>query len=526
MVLIFLRKSASITTAGELRSVWGKSQFPLQYTDRELTYHSSKHRDSKWAKGVKASGRAAWDQDALDGVNEMARRNEELRRRVEGKNVLDDDEEGSDVPSEEEESDDDDDQSDNGALQQSLGRLRTNPFSTDKSKLGQMAFMQRAEKAKRAQNDEAVESLRRELAGEDSADDEVNENAAKAGRRKYGPNANVAAPAIQINRNEFEEHPGSDEEDGANGAGDDKGEPATDEPSQEAPKSTKRATNGLSNSSRKDHRSAAPATENEADATNPFLIRAKKDKKPAPEPELFPATEITKPSVQEKSIATKPKPTPKSKAPKKSKSAEMPQEAKVDAFLEQRITAADDDGWATVLGGQDADEDADEQAIEDQGIDLTSVLRNNTLTAQGFAGDNVTADFLAEKSATIADEASTITTSILPGWGSWTGSGMSKSEAKRNTGLKTITKKEGIAANKRKDRKLDKVIINEARAKPTVKYMASQLPFPFESKEQYERSLRVPKGREWVTKKTHQEGTRPRVIVKQGIVRPLRKPLV
>jgi U3 small nucleolar RNA-associated protein 14 len=102
---------------------------------------------------------------------------------------------------------------------------------------------------------------------------------------------------------------------------------------------------------------------------------------------------------------------------------------------------------------------------------------------------------------------------------------MSKAEKKRNVGLKTVVQKPGIDANKRKDKKMDKVIINEKRMKPTVKYMASQLPFPFENREQYERSLRVPKGKEWVTKKTHQDVTKPRVIVKQGVIAPLRKPL-
>jgi U3 small nucleolar RNA-associated protein 14 len=489
---------------------------------------SAKHRDSKWAKSITATGRAAWDQDALDGVNEMARKNEELRRRVEGRNVRDDDEEGSDVPSEEEESDDDDDQSDNGALQQSLGRLKVNPFSTDKSKLGQMAFMQKAEAAKRAQNDQAVEQLRRELAGEDSADDEVGENATKAGRRKYGPGANVAVPAIQMNRNEFEEHPGSDEE-GMTGATGEDAEPASNGHSTKTPATKRNGTTGLSNGTRGKRGNGAPAlAEDGADVDNPWLAKSKKEKKAAPEAELFPIAKVTKPPVQEKSIATKPKPAPKAKgkAQTQSKPAEKPQETKVDDFLEQRVTATDDDGWATVLGGQDDDEDADEQAVEDGGIDLTSVMRNHDLTAQGFAGDNVTADFLAEKKATIAEEEASEITSVLPGWGSWTGDGMSKAEKKRNTGLKTVTKKEGIDANKRKDKKLDKVIINESRIKPTVKYMASQLPFPFENKEQYERSLRVPKGKEWVTKKTHQDGTRPRVIVKQGVIKPLRKPLV
>lgn len=55
-------------------------------------------------------------------------------------------------------------------------------------------------------------------------------------------------------------------------------------------------------------------------------------------------------------------------------------------------------------------------------------------------------------------------------------------------------------------------------------YMASQLPHPFESREQYERSLRLPVGPEWMTKETFQASTKPRVLMKQGIIAPMSKP--
>jgi U3 small nucleolar RNA-associated protein 14 len=498
------------------------SEEEREYNDRRRAEErmGAKHRESKWARGIKATGRAAWDQDALDGVTEMARRNEELRRRVEGKTIRDEDE-GSDLPSEEES--EDDDQSDDDALQKSLGKLKENPFSTGKSKLGAMAFMQRSEAARRAQNDEAVESLRRELAGEDSGDDEIDENATKAGRRRYGPNANVAAPAIQIGRSEFEEHAGSDDEQPV--AEDEEPTPQQSLSKASAPK--KNGLGGLSNGTRKERNAApAPATETESGSSNPFLVKAKKEKKTQKEPELLAVTDAPKPPVQDKTVPAS-RSAAKAKSQNKSKQAEKPQETKVDDFLKQRVTAADDDGWATVLGGQDDDDDGqDDQAIEDEGVDLDIVMRNQALTAKGFAGDDVVAEFDAEKRDTIAEEETTETTSFLPGWGAWTGEGMSKAEKKRNLGAKTVTHKPGIDADKRKDRKLDKVIINERRIKPNTKYMASQLPFPFETREQYERSLRVPKGKEWVTKKTHQDVTRPRVIVKQGIIKPLRKPLV
>lgn len=59
-----------------------------------------------------------------------------------------------------------------------------------------------------------------------------------------------------------------------------------------------------------------------------------------------------------------------------------------------------------------------------------------------------------------------------------------------------------------------------------VKYMASSLPHQYETKAQYERSLRMPLGPEWSTKETYQSGTKPRVMIKQGIIKPMEKPMM
>jgi U3 small nucleolar RNA-associated protein 14 len=461
----------------------------------------AKHREGKWAKGIKASGRAAWDEDALAGVTEMAKRNEELRRRMEGKAVRDSDDEGSDVPSDENESEDEDeDVSDNELLQRQLGQLE-NPFSTKTSKIGQMAFMQKAEAAKRAQNNEEIERLRRELAGEDS-EDEIGENATRVGRRKYGPGNNVV-PAIQSTRNELEE-PEEPESDAdvpttlSNGA---KSKPEKAKNPFTTGRKTQTQTQTLSKT-----RAESPA---DADTPNPFLVKAKKSKKDSkPDEELLPLADDDAP---DDTADNTPQQAPSNPS------------TTVDTFLQQRVTAPDDDGWATVVGGADSE---DEAFSDDDDLDLTSQNRNRALTQSAFAGDDEAAHFETEKSATAADEASKTTTSVLPGWGSWAGDGMTRAERKRNQGWKTTTTVQGIDASKRKDAKLARVIINEKRVKPTTKYMAAQLPFPFESREQYERSLRVPKGKEWVSKKTHQDATKPRVIVKQGVIAPMRKPLV
>lgn len=471
----------------------------------------AKHREGKWAKGIKATGRAAWDQDALSGVTEMAKRNEELRRRIEGKQVRDSDDEGSDVPSDEDQSDDES-ADDDDLLDRQLNQLE-NPFSEKGSKLGQMAFMQKAEAAKRAENNEAIESMRRELAGENS-EDEVGENATRVGRRKYGPGKAITT-AIPVKGSEFEERAGSDEEgdEQATTTGLSNGTRAHEKPKNPFSTSTQPTQK---NSKRK---AEAPSAADDLDAPNPFLAKAAKAKKAKKDTPSSTTNDDASALLPFTSFAD-------SASDSEQPPAAAPQET-VDTFLRQRVTAADSDGWATVLGGQDSDaEDIDVDSDEGDDLDLSRLTRNQALTAAGFAGDNVAADFAAEKASTTTADASREETSLLPGWGSWAGDGMTRAEKRRNRGWKTTVSVPGIDAHKRKDRNLDRVIVNEKVVKPNKKYLASSLPFPFENREQYERSLRQPKGREWATKKTHQEGTLPRVLVKGGVIGAMRKPLV
>ena len=83
-----------------------------------------------------------------------------------------------------------------------------------------------------------------------------------------------------------------------------------------------------------------------------------------------------------------------------------------------------------------------------------------------------------------------------------------------------------MRAADRRDARLKNVVISEAQQRKAKKYLASQLPHGFERREQYERSLRVPVGPEWTTKEVFQRSTRPRVVVKQGVVAPMERPLV
>jgi U3 small nucleolar RNA-associated protein 14 len=83
------------------------------------------------------------------------------------------------------------------------------------------------------------------------------------------------------------------------------------------------------------------------------------------------------------------------------------------------------------------------------------------LINRAFAGDDLEADFTAEKEAVIVEDAPKEEDLTLPGWGSWTGLGVKR----RATEKKLIKKIPGIDASKRKDAKLKNVIINEKKSK-------------------------------------------------------------
>ena len=91
---------------------------------------------------------------------------------------------------------------------------------------------------------------------------------------------------------------------------------------------------------------------------------------------------------------------------------------------------------------------------------------------------------------------------------------------------KFIKKIKGVVdKDNRKDKYLKNVIINEKVNKKNMKYQSSAVPFPFESMEQYERSLRMPLGQEWTARSTHQKMIKPRVITKPGqVIDPLKNP--
>ena len=93
--------------------------------------------------------------------------------------------------------------------------------------------------------------------------------------------------------------------------------------------------------------------------------------------------------------------------------------------------------------------------------DVPVLLKNHDLVKRAFAGDEVVQDFEQEKLDTIEDEGDKVIDETLPGWGSWTGEGVSKKQKKKQK--RSLTTVEGVKPENRKDAKLSRVIINEKR---------------------------------------------------------------
>lgn len=483
----------------------------------------AKHRDSKWAKGMKKSGRTVWDDDARAGVTEMARRNEELRRRIEGKDVnqYDDNNLSSNADSESDDEPDNDADASSWKHQRLLGKLsqvdQVNDAPDSFSKLAALPFMKRAEAQRKFQNDEDIVQLRKELGeNEDSSEDEDGDQPAILnGRRKYGPKVVELVHSSDRRpeqRSEFEER---DESESTGEQGDDL-EPTRSgtTASGKSPKSARHNSN-----QRREGKLKESPLDDPDQIINPWLSGKKKKNG-------HDSTQLEVPLLAENPwLAEEPEKKQASGGTKKTQEGSKKAKSRKEPAGEI-LSAPDADGWVTVSYGKEVDDvEGDSDADEDREAYAPYVIRNQELVRRGFAGEDVVADFEEEKRAAIDDEGEKIIDETLPGWGSWTGEGIGKRQQKRNKG-KVLRKQEGIKAQDRKDAKLDRVIINEKRVKKNTKYMADQLPHQFESKQQYERALRLPKGPEWQTKQTYQDGTKPRVLLKQGIILPPTKPLV
>ncbi|KAI3427018.1 hypothetical protein D9Q98_006960 [Chlorella vulgaris] len=149
-------------------------------------------------------------------------------------------------------------------------------------------------------------------------------------------------------------------------------------------------------------------------------------------------------------------------------------------------------------------------------------LSQAELIGRAFAGDDVAAEFAASKAAEVEGELpKEEVPGVLPGWGIWAGNQREPQWA--IDAKKKAAQRKAAAAAGRKDAQLQYVVISEKWDKKSSKYKTPAVPFPYDSKETYERAMRQPLGREYNTDASFRNLTRPALLKDAGvIIEPIR----
>jgi U3 small nucleolar RNA-associated protein 14 len=87
---------------------------------------------------------------------------------------------------------------------------------------------------------------------------------------------------------------------------------------------------------------------------------------------------------------------------------------------------------------------------------------------------------------------------VKPGWGDWAGPGLAgiskKTLLRRDIMLKAAEQESQEKRKNRKDSKMYNVVLSDRRIKTASKYKLAEIPHPFTTREEYERSIQMPLG--------------------------------
>jgi len=189
----------------------------------------------------------------------------------------------------------------------------------------------------------------------------------------------------------------------------------------------------------------------------------------------------------------------------------------------------------------DGEASGNEDAAAGSSSDKITTLTQEELVRRAFASSiekEADDDFAREKEAVEGLEEdpnrggkrrkrdSNAAMTTVAGWGSWAGEGAPPpGPSARKLPKKLLPPKQKLAKRKRADEKKPNVIISEKRVKKTAdKFMLSQVPYPYSSREEYERVMSGGVGREWNVTGSFKDMTRPEVITRAGkVIQPLSK---
>lgn len=114
---------------------------------------------------------------------------------------------------------------------------------------------------------------------------------------------------------------------------------------------------------------------------------------------------------------------------------------------------------------------------------------------------------------------------MVSGWGSWTGKGAPPPRKPRKLPMHLRPPERKLTKRKRQDEKKPHVIISEKRVKKLAdNFMVAQIPYPYTSREEYERAMAGGLGREWNVTNSFKDMTRPEIMTRPGkVIQPLSK---
>jgi U3 small nucleolar RNA-associated protein 14 len=111
------------------------------------------------------------------------------------------------------------------------------------------------------------------------------------------------------------------------------------------------------------------------------------------------------------------------------------------------------------------------------------------------------------------------------GWGSWAGQGAPAPKPPRKLPKKMQAPEKKLPKRKRADVKKPLVILNEKRIKKTSgSFQIANIPYPYTSREEYERAMSGGVGNEWNVTSAVKNMTRPEIITRAGkVIQPISK---
>ncbi|CCL98912.1 uncharacterized protein FIBRA_00919 [Fibroporia radiculosa] len=510
-------------------------------TERARERATLRHKNTgKWAKAMK--GRGELDQDQRREISEMLERGEKLRRKIRG------DKESGDEESDEES---DDGESGEDAIQQ----IKTSAFeelaslndgmnagdvvgrNTGKS-IFEMKFMKNAMTREQRKVDEIVDDFVKEMGGPVPDEDVEGEVLATGEERPYGT-------AVQRTGGRVTYRPGA---------------PVISAPrpgrsfESDTSSVTLKSTD-LVGSGQPDSLMTSPVAERSSplsppEVVNPWLVRADGADRPLQKKHEIAISKSSASAEKSKNRLWKRQMNlveEKEKAQEDAavdivmtnvltldesshKSARPSPKHSQSASITDQIPQSSRKNREHGGSDSDANSEVDEQEMllaQSKGkgkgkgkANGVQAFEQRDLVALAFAGDNVVQEFAEQKRREMKEDAPHEVDTTLPGWGSWGGKGAKKAPPKPHL----IKKIAGIDPSSRADYKKPHVIISEKRDKKAAKYLVKDLPFPYTSKAQFERSLAAPLGTEWNTRVGFQRATLPRVVTKPGtIISPLEK---